>query len=267
MPETWPESRHEASESSCSLLDFEPEASRLLDTSTDLKNDLGYFIDATKSVSEVEQVVRSMSDGQKYHLLKHHDKPSEKYLFPKQYLGGADRSFKLRWIEECGWWLVYSSKLDSAFCICCTLFAQVKERKNMGAMVNAPFRKWHHKSEVITAHINKPSHIAASQAAEEFIHSIENPEKTISAMLDKRKAENIAENRHILKCVAEAILYCGRQCIALRGNKEQRDSPGNPGNFLSLMKLIANHDPKLKQHLDMPKLRNATTSLLKYRMR
>ena len=30
-----------------------------------------------------------MSDGQKYHLLKHHDKPSEKYLFPKQYLGGG----------------------------------------------------------------------------------------------------------------------------------------------------------------------------------
>ena len=52
-PENW----HEASESSCSLLDFEPEASRLLDTSTDLKNDLVYFIDVTRSVSEVEKVV------------------------------------------------------------------------------------------------------------------------------------------------------------------------------------------------------------------
>ena len=77
-------------------------------------------------------------------------------------------------------------------------------------------------------------------------------------MLDKRKAENISENRHILRCVAEAILYYGRQCIALQGKKEERDSPGNPGNLLSLMKLIANHDPKLKQHLDMPKLRNST---------
>ena len=185
--EAQPDSRHEASESSCSLLDFEPEASPLLDTSENLKNDLAFFIDATKSVSEVEQVVRSMSDSQKYHLLKHHDKPSEKYLFPKQYLGGADRSFKLRWIEECGWWLVYSSQVDGAFCICCALFAHVKERKNMGAMVNAPFRKWHHKSEVITAHVSKPSHIAASQVADEFIHSIENPEKTISVMLDKKK--------------------------------------------------------------------------------
>ena len=248
-----PDSRHKASESSCSLLDFEPEASPLLDTSANL----GYFIEATQSVSEIEQVVGSMSASQKYHFLMHHDKLSEKYLFPKQYLG-ADKSFKLQWIEECGWWFVYSSKVDSAFCICCALFAQVKERKNMGAMVNAPFRKWHHKSEVITAHVSKPSHIAASQAVDEFIHSIKNPKKTISVMLDKTKAQNIAENRHILKCVAEDILYCGRQSIALWGNKEQWDSPGNPGNFLSLMKLIANHDPKLIQHLDIPKLRNAT---------
>ena len=253
-----PKNRHETTESSCSLLSSEVEAPQLLDILADLKNDLGYFIDETKSVSEVEQVIRSMSDGQKYHLLKHHDKPSENYPFPKQYLGGANRSFKLRWVEECGWWLVYSCKVDGAFCICCTLFAHVKERKHMGTMVNTPFRKWHHKSEVISAHINKPSHITALQAAEDFINSIDNPEKTISVMLDKRKVENITENRHILKCVAEAILYCGRQCIALRGDKEQRNSLGNPGNFLSLMKLIANHDPQLKKHLDTPKLRNAT---------
>ena len=239
-------------ESSCSELDATPS------TSIDLKSDIGYFIDETKSVSEVQRVVCSMSDSQKYHLLKYHDKPSEKYPFPKQYLGGANRSFKMRWIEECGWWLVYSCKIDGAFCICCALFTHDKKRRNMGVMVNSPFRKWHHKSEVITAHTTKQSHIAAYQAAEEFIRSIENPDKTISVILDKKRVENIAENRHVLKCVAEAILYCGRQCIALRGDKEQREGVGNPGNFLSLMKLIGNHDLKLKQHLDMPKLRNAT---------
>ena len=77
----------------------------------------------------------------------------------------------------------------------------------MASMVNAPFRKWHHKSEVITAHVNKPSHVASFRATEDFIHSIDNPEATISAMANKRRAENIAENRHVLKCVAEAMLY------------------------------------------------------------
>ena len=77
-------------------------------------------------------------------------------------------------------------------------------------------------------------------------------------MVDKRRAQNIAENRRVLKCVAEAVLYCARQCIAFRGDHEKLDSLGNPGNFLSLMNLIATHDAKLKQHLDMPRLKNAT---------
>ena len=103
----------------------------------DLKSDLGFFIEATKSAEDIERSVRSMSKGQKYHLLKHHDKPSCHYIFPTQYLGGCNRSFQLRWIEEYGWWLVYSSKLDGAFCVCCALFANARDRKNMGVMVNA----------------------------------------------------------------------------------------------------------------------------------
>ena len=72
----------------------EPEATSC-STSADLKNDIGYFIDATKSVSEVQQAICSLSDSQKYHLLKYHDKPSQNYSFPKQYLGGANQSFKM----------------------------------------------------------------------------------------------------------------------------------------------------------------------------
>ena len=57
-----PKNRHETTESSCSLLSSEAEAPQILDISADLKNDLGYFIDETKSVSEVEQVIRSMQN-------------------------------------------------------------------------------------------------------------------------------------------------------------------------------------------------------------
>ena len=42
-------------------------------------------------------------------------------------------------------------------------------------------------------------------------------------MTDSLREANIKENRHILKSVAEAILYCGRQCIALRGDNENPD--------------------------------------------
>ena len=46
----------------------------------------------------------------------------------------------------------------------------------------------------------------------------------------------------MLKSIVRAILFCGRQCIALRGNSEQLDTPGNPGNFLSLLKLLSVYD-------------------------
>ena len=77
-----------------------------------LKHDLGCFIDGTKSVDEILMVVHSMDDSQKYELLRHHEKSPENFSFPKQNLGGTNQSFKLQWIEEHNWWLVYSSKLD-----------------------------------------------------------------------------------------------------------------------------------------------------------
>ena len=144
--------------------------------------------------------------SQKYHLLEHHDEASESCIFPTEYLGGANRPFLLKWISECGWWLMYSRKLDGALCIFCALFAPAKDRKNM---VNALFKKWHHKSKVITPHVNKPSHTVASQVAEDYLQSIELPGKTIRVIMDGIKAENIAENGHILTCVAETIPYCG----------------------------------------------------------
>ena len=69
---------------------------------------------------------------------------------------------------------------------------------------------------------------------------------------DDEKRKNIIRNRHIVKRVSEAILFCGRQCIALRGDNEvlNEDSCGNTGNFLAAMQMTANQDDILKQHLD-----------------
>ena len=132
-----------------------------------MKNYLNSFIDTTNSDRETEQARQSMSDGQKYHLLKHHDKLSASCIFPIEYLRGATRSFLLKWIRECGWWLVYSSKLDGAFCICLT--------EDIWVLKCARFRKWHHKSKVITAHVNELPHIAAFQTVGDYIQSIEFP--------------------------------------------------------------------------------------------
>ena len=68
----------------------------------------------------------------------------------------------------------------------------------------------------------------------------------------------IKENRLIIQCCAECILFCGQQCLALRGDCEISGANGNPGNFLALMKLLAKHDPAINAHLESPKLRNVS---------
>ena len=152
----------------------------------ELQNDLGIFIQANKPVEDVITTISRMSDGQKYHLLKSHDRPSHHYTFPIRLVGGTMRSFRLQWLDEHAW-LVYSRKIDGAFCVCCALFANRKDRKRMGIMVNTPFIKWHHKSEIVGKHSSKPSHTAAFQEAEIFIQNLENPKLSVSVQLDKKR--------------------------------------------------------------------------------
>ena len=63
-----------------------------------------------------------------------------------------------------------------------------------------------------------------------FKRSIEQPEITVDVQLNEEKHRRIKENRHIVKCTAEAVLYCGRQCIALRGHLEKLNEARNPRN-------------------------------------
>ena len=80
----------------------------------------------------------------------------------------------------------------------------------------------------------------------------------MSTLLDTKKAANVERNRTILKCVLEAVIYCGRQCIALRGDNEKLNESGNPGNGLSLLKLMANHNENIRIHLEAPQMSSVT---------
>ena len=76
------------------------------------------------------------------------------------------------------------------------------------------------KGEKAKEHERCGYHKCAMDKAALFKHSVENPESTITSQIDSRKAENIKKNRAVLMCIASAVLYCGRQYIALRGDAE-----------------------------------------------
>ena len=70
--------------------------------------------------------------------------------------------------------------------------------------------------------------------------------------MDAKRKANIAQNRVILKFVIEATQFCAKQCIELIGDCEDLESSKNPGNFLSILKLMANHNDVLHTHLYSP---------------
>ena len=150
---------------------------------------------------------------------------------------------------------MYSEVVDGVFCIPCAIFCADPSR---GMFVSKPFRVWNKKSEKVKEHKSCLYHQKALEQAEHLKQSIEHPHTTITAQVDARKAANIERNRAVLKSIARAVLYCGRQCIALRGDAEGVDSFGNPGNFLALLKLLAIHDDMLCSRLETPAMRCVT---------
>ena len=72
---------------------------------------------------------------------------------------------------------------------------------------------------------------------------------TIAERMGSARSVTISQNRHYIKTIAEVLLFCSRQEIALRGHRENNDSL-NKGNFLELLHLVANHDPVVKHRLE-----------------
>ena len=152
-------------------------------------------------------------------------------------------------------WLAYSKRLDGAFCLPCALF---NPNSVKGKFLTKPFRKSQKKSQMCKEHRKLQYHQASLELADELRRSIEQPERALTALIHGEKAQNIDRNRQLLKSLVKAVIFCGRQCIALRGSVENLDAPGNPGNFLAILNLLSEHDSVLRSHLDSPALHNAT---------
>ena len=231
---------------SVSVTSVNPEPNQLADSENGTA-DIGRFINATMSNQEVDNVIKSMPRGTKYMLLTQHFDPPYQYKFPQAFDNGCYRSFHWEYTNNRPW-LKYSPYLYAAFCVPCALF--VNDRSNKHSLVTTPFKKWVRYTDMIVKHAEKPCHRDAMLAAKTFCDSIETPTSTIRCLFNTERSKHIQEKRNVLKVIAKAVLYCGHQCIALRGDKEKLDQPGNPGNFLALLKLMSESDPLLHEHLN-----------------
>ena len=142
------------------LLSFHTPANRVLDISTSLQLvlNIGEIYSKAKTPAEFNATMQSLTAAQKYKLMTKHKVPHKNHIFPTQYLGSCNRSFRLNWLSENSW-MVYSEKVDGAFCIVCALFCSDPSK---GYLVSKPFRIWNKKSENQRARpIKVPSEVHA----------------------------------------------------------------------------------------------------------
>lgn len=71
---------------------------------------------------------------------------------------------------------------------------------------------------------------------------------SVAEQLGNNRSEMIQKNHHYIKTVAEIVVLCSQQDIALRGHDESNQSL-NKGNFKELLSLVSNHDTVVAKKL------------------
>ena len=217
--------------------------------------DVGELVKISASSEQLESAIHSLTNSEKYQYLTEHFKPSKEYRFPSTYMNKCNRSFQHKWLTKYPW-LVYSPELDGGFCLPCFFFATNRSAK--GVLVNSAFTRWTKVTTTLGSHATLEYHLESLTKADAFKCGYEDPEKTIRGHFNKELVEHIAKNRLIMERIVRAILYLGKQGLALRGRGEDPRRGSNPGNFLSLLHLMAESDEVLRNHLHAPQRRNAT---------
>ena len=196
---------------------------------------------------------RKLTDNEKYSLLCNHFIPSPTYNFPLIDHGKQNRSFQHSSLFRYQG-LVYSETDKGGYCKYCILFGTSFD----GALVSRPLTNFKRASDKLQEHFSSESarkyHRIALERAEAFKSVMEKKSIPVDQQLSKARSLTIANNKQKLKSIAETVIFCGRQGIALRGHRDDwkhndESSHSNPGNFIALLHFrIASGDHVLAEH-------------------
>ena len=96
----------------------------------------------------------TLSDHEKYKILKNHFKPDVNLNFPKKILHNCNRSCKTDYRTH---EFIYSSSKDSAFCVYCTLFPDIQV-KVRSSFMDKGYPQWHNIIEKENRHRTNSYH-------------------------------------------------------------------------------------------------------------
>ena len=135
-----------------------------------------------------------------------------------------------------------------------------------GCLVTRPLTNLKKACEILKEHFEgigtqcaKTYHLHSVKNAESFESTMENKAVPINHQLSSARATAIAKNKQKIKSIADTIIFCGRQGIALRSHRDDwkklDDAPhANHGNFIALLHFKADSgDQVLAEHLSSAK--------------
>ena len=170
------------------------------------------------------------------------------YEYPWRFFGmtiSVKRRFQSCFFVEFPW-MEYSVQQDACYCFCCRYWS--KESSPFAEPIG--FSDWQHATGQkygLTLHNSSVEHLRCMLEWDQF--KVREKEGThVVNLIDKAAITLRDQNRYYIKTLAEAIIFCAKQEIALRGHEENEESD-NKGNFLELIDVISRHDEKFAARL------------------
>lgn len=150
-------------------------------------------------------------------------------------------------------WLIYSVKENSVFCFPCILFGQ---KSHTLSNSKKGFQDWKHLHPVIPQHENSYEHKNNYVKWKILEKNMRSGNMLDDYVLNSIKQETITW-REVVKIIIDAILFCAKNNIALRGTNEIIGN-SNSGIFLSIIELVSQDNVTLKKHIETHKKGSVT---------
>ncbi|KAH9737433.1 TTF-type domain-containing protein [Citrus sinensis] len=175
---------------------------------------------------EVNLLNLPIDSGLRHPITYYNVKSSSKTIFAKWplHFGKQSRRFNSAWFDKYGNWLEYSIAKNAAFYLCCYL-----SKPEIGEQAGG---------ESFTKH---GVHNDAWHSCQDLMKQ----EQHIQTMYSRHSNQTRSKYRARLQASVDCVRFLLRQGLAFRGHDEYEES-SNRGNFLELLKFLADHNEDIK---------------------
>ena len=168
--------------------------------------------------------------------------PPRNFMFPQRKLDKA-RSFSHNHLLNYEY-LEYSVERDAVYCKWCRHLSKVESNWS-----HSGFSDWKEFTRSVKKHEDSKRHKVCKEEYQSYMMTKRASSGTVKDQIfdpDTINAKKLASDSEHFNLVIECLLFLTRQDIALRGHREDEESP-NKGNFLELHKFLISHDQHLRE--------------------